>query len=342
MLPIGIEIGSSSIKAVELLRQKDVFLLSSYAQIPSPNEGISSDNETNLELTAEVLKKTWGELKTRNRIIALSVDQSLVFTRVLEMPEMTEMELASSINWEAEEYIPLPLPQVRLEWQVMNRKVGDNGEKRMDVLLIAVPRALVNKYHKIAELARLELKILEPESISIMRALKLFKIDNNYNVVVNFGDKKTDILVNSAGTISFVRSIPSGGRSLTRAISAGLHLTEEQAENYKIAYGFDKTKLDGALYNVMMPVFDVIIQEIKRAVIFQQNKDLNKPLNMLVICGAGSNLPDINVVLSNAYEMEIFTADPFSIIKPAAVNVKIGSTANQKFLVPVGLSMNEI
>ncbi len=341
-MPVGIEIGASSIKAVELTKQKDIFFVSSYSQIPSPNGGMASDNETDLELIAEVLKKTWGELKTKNRAVAIAIDQSLVFTRVLEMPEMTDVELASSINWEAEEYIPLPLNQVRLEWQIMNRKVTDNGEKRMDVLLIAVPRVLVNKYHKIAENARLELKILEPESVSIMRTLKLFKLDNGYNIIVNFGDKKTDILVNSAGTISFVRSIPSGGKSLTRAISAGLHITDEQAENYKIAYGFDKTKLNSAIYNVMMPVFDMIIQEIKRAIIFQQNKDLNKPLSALILCGAGSNIPDINVVLSNAFEMEIFTADPFSVIKPAHPNMKITSIANQKFLVPTGLAMNEI
>ena len=309
--------------------------------MPAPRNGIATDAPVDLELMAEVVHKTWNELKTKNRTIAVAIDQSYVFTRVLEMPQMSDFELTSSINWEAEEYIPLPLNQMRLEWQVMNRRVNENGEKRMDVLLVAVPKALIDKYHKIFELAHLDLKILEPECISIMRTMNLFNLGGKLNVVVNFGDKKTDILVNSAGAISFVRTVPTGGRALTRAISQGLNLPEDQAENYKTAYGFDKTKINGAIFNILQPVFNVILDEIKRAVIFQQNKEPSKALNTLVICGAGSNLPDVNVVLSNALNLEVITADPFAVIKSKTQNAK-SSTSNQKFLIAVGLAMNII
>ncbi len=309
--------------------------------MPSPKNGIASDNQTDLELLAEVVKKTWSELKTGNREISLAIDQSSVFTRVLDMPQMSDFELTSSINWEAEEYIPLPINQMRIEWQVMGKRTSDNGEKRMDVLLIAVPRVLIDKYHKIIDLARLELKFLEPECVALMRTLRLFGLDKKLNVTVNFGDKKTDILVNSSGSIAFIRTVPSGGKAMTRAIVSSLNLSEEQAENYKMAYGFDKTKLDGALYNIILPIFEAVLEEIRRAVMFQQNKDPSKPITTLVICGAGSNLPGLNVLLSNALNMEVFIADPFSMIKPKNASLNIAQSANSKFLVPVGLAMNE-
>lgn len=342
MLPIGIEIGSNSIKAVELVKTGNKYFLSSYAIAPATAKGIATDSNVDFEVIAEIVKKVVLELKTRNRMAAIAIDQSLVFTRVLEMPQMTDVELASAINWEAEEYIPLPISQVRLEWQIMRKNVNQEGEKRMDVLLVASPRNLIDKYHHLAEAAGLELKFLEPESIAILRALSLFNLDKGNTIVVNFGNSKTDILISSNGSVSFVRSVATGSKSLTRAIAKSLNISEEQAENYKLAYGFDASKLNGSLVTIMQPIFDVLIEEIKRAIVFQQNKDPQNLVKTLALCGAGSSMPNINVLLSNVLNLEVVTADPFVQIAPKDASVKIASQANQKFLVAVGLAMNEI
>lgn len=342
MLPIGIEIGSNSVKAVELVKSNNVFFLKSYSTMPAVEGGLTSDNNVDLEVLAEVLKKTWQSLKTHERGISIAINQLAVFTRVLEMPQMSDVELASSINWEAESYIPLPVGQVRIEWQVMKRYENKSGQKRMDVLLMAVPRGLVDKYYKVAELAGLELKALEPESVAIMRTMSLFKLHDSYSVIVNFGESKTDIIVCASGVISFVRSLSTGGKALTRAIETSLKLPLDQAENYKIAYGFDKSKLNGAIYQILTPVFNVVLEEIRRAMAFQQNKDPSHPLSMLAICGAGSNLPDLNVVLSTALNLEIITLDPFLTIKPFDKTLAISSSVNQKFLVTIGLAMNDL
>lgn len=342
MNAIGIDIGSNSVKAVELVKKGDKVFLKSYAISPSTTGEINSKSSVDTEVIAEIIKKTWDSLKTKNRNIALAIDQSSVFTRVLEMPQMSDVELASSINWEAESYIPLPVNQVRFEWQIMRRYENQTGQKRMDVLLIAVPRTLIDTYYKLVSLSNLDLKILEPESISIMRTLSLFKLNETLNVIVNFGESKTDIIVNSFGSISFVRSLPSGGKALTRAISKNLEIPEEQAENYKVAYGFDQTKINGAVYATLMPIFQSVIDEIRRAIAFQQNKDATRKISTIVLCGGGSNLPDMNIVLSTALNLEVFAADPFSVITPSDKNVKISSAVNQRFLVAVGLAMAEI
>lgn len=342
MLPIGIEIGSNTVKAVSLVKKGKEFFLQNYSTMPAVEGGITSDNKVDLEVLAEVVKKTWASLKTHERSVSMAINQLAVFTRVLEMPQMSDVELASSINWEAESYIPVPIGQVRMEWQIMKKYENASGQKRMDVLLMAVPRALVDKYYKIAELAGLELRALEPESIAIMRALPLFKLSDAYGVIINFGESKTDIIVSSGGAISFVRSLSTGGKALTRAIETSIKLPLDQAENYKIAYGFDKTKLNGAIYQVLMPIFNVVLEEIRRAIAFQQNKDSSHSLSFLAICGAGSNLPDLNVVLSSALNLEIVTLDPLSIIKPMDKKFAISSSVNQKFLVAAGLAMNEL
>jgi type IV pilus assembly protein PilM len=341
LLPIGVDIGSGFVKMVELVKKNNQFLLKNYASMMT---GLTTDakNAIDLEVTVEILKKTWSSLKTGNRNVAIAINQESVFTRVLEMPQMSDPELASSINWEAESYIPLPIAQVRFEWQVMKRYENATGQKRMDVLLIAVPREVIAKYYKLAELSGFELKILEPESVSIMRTLSLFKLDNSLSVIVNFGESKTDILVSNSGSVSFVRSLSTGGRALTRAIAKKLEIQEEQAENYKIAYGLDKTKLNGAVFEALSPVLQVIVDEVRRAIVFQQNKDLSKHVGTIVFCGGGSALPDLNVLISQSLNVEVLTADPFSVIKPENSKTKISSNVNQKFLVATGLSMGEL
>lgn len=324
---------------VEVVKKNNQFFLKSFASMPTSASDLSG---VDIEVTAEILKKTWAALKTRNRNVAFAINQLSVFTRVLEMPQMSDVELASSINWEAESYIPLPVNQVRFEWQIMRRYDNQSGQKRMDVLLIAVPRILIDKYYKLAEMAGFDLKILEPESVSLMRTLSLFKLDMSLNVVVNFGESKTDILVNNFGAVSFVRSLSTGGKALTRAISKTLEIQEEQAENYKIAYGFDKTKLNGAVYQAMLPVFQMIVDEIRRAIVFQQNKDLTKNVKTIILCGGASALPDLNVLLSSALNVEVLTADPFSVLKPENNKAPaLPHGINQKFLVATGLSMSE-
>jgi type IV pilus assembly protein PilM len=339
LLPIGLDIGSNSVKMVELVKKNNQFFLKNYASMMSSSSEL---NGVDLEVTAEIIKKTWSALKTRNTGIAFAINQLSVFTRVLEMPQMSDVELASSINWEAESYIPLPINQVRFEWQVMRRYENPSGQKRMDVLLIAVPRVLIDKYYKLSTMTGLELKVLEPESVSIMRALSLFKLDLSLNVIVNFGESKTDILVNNFGAVSFVRSLSTGGKALTRAISKSLEIQEEQAENYKIAYGFDRTKLNGAVMQAMLPVIQVTVDEVRRAIVFQQNKDLSKNVKTIVLCGGGSAIPDLNVLLSTSLNVEVLTADPFSVLKPEDRKMQIAPNVNQKFLVATGLAMSEI
>jgi len=336
---IGIDIGENSIKMVELVNRKNVFFLKSYAISANLSPVSQSENATSPEVIAELIKKELLGMKTKNRSVAFSINQSTVFTRVLEMPQMSDIELASAINWEAESYIPLPIGQVRFEWQVMKRYDDASGQKRMDVLLIAVPKTLIDRYYKIAELSGIEIKILEPENVSLMRALSLFHLDKTLNIIVNFGESKTDIIVNSYGDISFVRSVPNGGRALTRAISKNLEISEDQAENYKIAYGFDTKKLGGAVYNAIFPPFQNILEEIRRAIVFQENKDQTRKITSIVLCGGGSNIPDINIAISTAFNTEVLTADPFSVILPNDQSVKISSGVNQRLMVAVGLAM---
>lgn len=342
MLPVGVDIGSYSIKLLELIKKDKSFLLKNFAESKISISDVDIVNNLEVDIISETIKKIWSSFKIKTNVVAFSINQLAIFTRVLEMPEMSDIELASSINWEAESYIPLPLNQVRFEWQVMRRYEGKNGQKRMDVLLIAVPRSLIDKYYKIANSCGLELKVLEPESVSIMRAISLFKLDNAYNLIINFGDSRTDILVNNFGVLSFVRSISVGGKTFTRAISRSLEITEEQAENYKIAYGFDKEKLNGALFSVLYPIFQNILEELRRAIIFEQNKDPGKKISSIIFCGAGSALPDLNVLISEALNTEVVVADPLTILKTNNNAIKIPSGGNQKFLVAAGLAMNEI
>lgn len=342
MNSVGFEIESDAVRAIELEIDGENRTLLAAGQLVAPQVGIVQAEGENLELIAEVVKKVWVDLKTSNRQVSFSLQESSVFTRILEMPELSDVELSSAINWEAEQYIPLPLAQVRMRWEIVKKFRNNSNQKRMIVLLAAVPQALVTKYHKVAENAGLILKVLEPQSLSIIRALELFKLKSAYPLIIYFGQEKTNIMISSGGFLSFVRTLDQGGTTLNRMIATTLGITPEQADNYKLTYGLDKTKLNGSLYNIMIPFFNSILTEIKRAIVFHETKDPGHPLSSVILCGSASDIPGLSPLLASTFNLEVVVGDPIPLLKPKKKNpVKIATIANQKFLTAVGLAMNE-
>ncbi|KKQ76512.1 MAG: Tfp pilus assembly protein, ATPase PilM [Candidatus Daviesbacteria bacterium GW2011_GWF2_38_6] len=161
-LSVGLDIGFFSIKAVSLISDKDQYRLNTLGVIPTPQPGMVSEQESDLEALADAIKKllTTAKIDTKDVIIALP--ESKVFTRVIDdLPYLTDQELKSAIRYASEEFIPMPLSDVNLNWQVLARSDGKNKNARTIVLVIASPKNVVNKYMKVLSMAGLRAKALE-------------------------------------------------------------------------------------------------------------------------------------------------------------------------------------
>ncbi len=338
-MSVGIDIGSKSIKVVELTDKdsdKPVLKAAGIVGVTDANvEHLQNDSEfANL---AGIIKKLFRDAKVSSKQVSVSLPESLVFTRSLKLPLLTDSEIASAVKWQAEDIIPIPIKETIFQHVVLERNENSQPPEVL-VLVVAAPRTLVEKYVKLLSLAGLTVTGVETELIASVRALAPV---GQTVLLLNLGSKSTDIAIARNAKLVFSRTIPTGGDALTRAVAQSLGVAVPQAEEYKRTYGLSLSQLEGKVGTAISPVFKIIIEEIKKAVHFYQTDEKGEIPNLVILSGGGAGLPEITSTLTRSISTEAVIANPFSKI---VVDPQFG----QKLLpyaplyaVAVGLALRE-
>lgn len=307
---LGIDIGSHSIKLVELGRDGQSDVLVSIGSIATPPKALISTLHADQQAVSEAIKTLVKQTNTKTRDVIIALPESLVFTRVIEVPQLSERELASAIRWEAEQYVPLPLDQVNLDFTIL-RDTRDTQTSKMEVLLVASPKVLIEKYLRILDQADLNPVAAETEIISASRALVRTVMNVKTTLVVSLGAQTTDLAILRNGILAFTRSISAGGESLSRALVQGLDFNQNQAEQFKQTYGLDRNQLEGKILTAVKPIMDTIISEIKRAVAYYQEKYPQEKVEVILITGGTAKLPGMVMYIAEEIGIEVQLGSPF-------------------------------
>lgn len=338
---VGLDIGFFSIKAVSLANDGEHYKLISLGSIPTPQPGLVSDSDSDLEAVAVAIRKLLAAAKIDQKEVVAALPESKVFTRVIDdLPYLTDAELSSAIRYASEEFIPMPLSDVNLNWQVLARS-SERKKAKTIVLVVASPKNVVNKYVKLLNMAGVKPKILETDIIAVTRSLVGRNPFSPSTLLIQLGATTTDFAAVSQGLIWLTRSISTGGIAMTRALSQQFNFELLQAEEYKKVYGLNQDQLEGKVYEALKPLIDIIAQEGKR---ITQAFDAKYPQNQIkrvVLSGGGAKMPGLVVYLANALGLEVQEADPwYTVAKDKALMTKLTQEA-PSYSVAVGLALRE-
>lgn len=269
-MSVGIDIGSKTIKIVELAKEGQTWRLKGSGIVGYKGESLDKSLDGRIEtLLAEAIKKLHAAAKISSREVSIALPEPQVFTRTIKFPPLTDNEIASAVKWEAEQYIPIPIADAIVQHQIIERREKITPPEVI-VLLVAAPRALVEKYIRVVQAAGLTVVGVETEVISLVRSLAPLQ---GVSLVIDFGAGSTDIAISKNGVLSFSRSIPTAGEAFTRAVAQSLGVQIQQAEEYKRAYGLSQGQLEGKIKGAIDPVFRVVTDEIKKAIHFYQTEE---------------------------------------------------------------------
>jgi type IV pilus assembly protein PilM len=336
----GLDIGSHSIKVVQLRHDNKRFILQAFGKANTPPNALSSDAPLDQDALSAALRSLIKDAKITTNNVAVAFPESAIFTRVIEVPSMGDKELANAIQWEAEQYIPLPLKDVKLSWQVLSRP-KEPGAK-MSVFLVAAPNTLIDRYVSLLKAAKLNPVSFETETIAIKRALVDGREAGPTTLLISIGATTTDLAIVSGGVTSFTRSIATGGVALARAIAQDLGFEMGQAEEYKKNYGLVEDQLEGKVMQAIKPVFDIITSEIERAILFYQTRHPADPIKRVVLVGGTANLPGMVVYLATTIGLEVQIGAPWQNVEiPAELQQRIKEDETS-YAVAIGLAMKEI
>ncbi|MBI3341697.1 pilus assembly protein PilM [Candidatus Curtissbacteria bacterium] len=221
-----------------------------------------------------------------------------------------------------------------MQYKVVKKSVGPTG--KMDVLLTAAPKRVIEKYINVVKNAGLRPVALETESASLARAL--VAPTDPISIVVSLGALSTELIVASLGNVLFTRSIATGGTTLTRAIMAEFNLPQNQAEEYKQTYGILEDKLSGKVAAVLKPILDIIVSEITKAVEFVHTHVAEAQVARVIVTGGGAYMPGLAEFLVERTSLEVALGDPWQLFQKVG---KITELAGQGsfYAVATGLAL---
>jgi type IV pilus assembly protein PilM len=335
---VGIDFGTHSVKAVEL---KDISTqnpkLINFGSQTTPKGVINSEEKKDQKELADVLKKLYSDSNIKNKSIVVALPEFSVFTRFLEFPGVKKEELKDAVFYEAKQYIPVPIEEVRMSYIPIGFNEAKNAPR---VLLVAAPYKIIDSYIRISELAGLDIAAIETESVALGRAM--YRATNQKHVVMlDFGANSTDMSIMLDGYLVFSQSISIGSDSLTQAIINKFNFEYQQAEEYKRNYGVVPNVLEGKIHQVLSPILESIILEVSRGIEFYKNKTLAPAPTEYLLTGDGALLPGLAEYISKALHVNASIANPWTNIGIDQKFKDIISKSGPSYSVAIGLALKD-
>lgn len=340
---LGIDIGTASIKIIELEKKEGRFGLHNYGLFALSNVKGSQgggdqsilklpDNEIAWGIK-EVLKKS----KINARDAVASIPSFSTFSTVIEMPYLSEDDLAKAMPFEARKYVPIPLDEVVLDWSIIGT-TGESTKPNVEVFLAAVPRSETVRYQNIMKDAGLNLKALELENSALIRAL--LGNDLSPTAIVNIGGRSTSILIVSKGYERLSHNYEVGGFEITKTIAQSLKISIEKAEELKKKMGLNKAD-ENIINDAMASLIDMMAFETKKTI---ENYEAQKNLKVsrILLVGGMVNMPHFLNYFKQKMDREVFIGNAFArVVYPKGLESGIGELAST-FAVAAGLGMRDI
>lgn len=339
---LGIDVGASLIKIVELELEDKRYKLVNYAIFPLEKyllRGNSADDLGSLKIPteemAEILQRCVKEAKFKARQVCISIPVRLSFSTLIDLPDMPDREVAAAIPFEARKYIPVPTSEVVLDWSVVNPLTKKPGRQ---VLLIAVPKEIVRDYGEMVQLAGLKLKAIEGETFSLSRVL--VGNDKSSIVLIDAGARSVNISIIDGGHIRIIHNLEMGGLKVTHAIAKQMNLNPDEAEKIKkeLSTGQVSASQVSQIKGVVSSSVGIIAVEIKKIIESYQEK-YNRKIEKCIVVGGCVRLFGLTDYLTSKLSLDVSLGDPFArIIYPPLLKPVI-QDLGPALTVAVGLAM---
>lgn len=333
----GLDIGMGSVKVVQVTGDKTGMFLEAIGETKTPNyDWVKGDTKSkSIEEVGAAIRLLLSDLKIKARKVVACLPEDEVISRLIRLPPLKDSEIRDALKFEAETFVPYPLDQVSIDYEVIER----DSAGRLTVFAIAARNELIQAYIKLFKFSGLELLALESPAVSMKRVLNSSVANVPGIILIDMGEKYSDIVSLNKGNIAFTRSMSVGGESLTRAISVNLGLDMASAEEYKKAYGMKEMELEGKIKNAIAPVFSNMAEEIRKAMsLFLEEQ--GRPVDLLVLSGGGANLPGLAEEITRLLGVEVQVIQPFLHIDTTKLVVPVNlASEGCRFSLAVGLAL---
>ncbi len=342
---LGIDIGTSSVRIVELSRKGQAYKLENYGGLETSSFKKrpfrvfekNTPSLSNKEI-AKSIQAIFKETGIQTREVNFSIPDFCSFFTSIKLPAMAEDEVSQAVQYEIRPYIPLPLNEVTLDWSIIE---GHSPATPLKILVVAIPNDIISEYREIAQLADLNLRILESEVFALAKSS--IKNEEKKKVIglIDIGARSTTCSIVEEGVLKISHSFNTAGNQLTEIIARSLNIDYNKAEGIKKKYGVisnngpDESK---DVRNILIPLIDSILEEIKKAFRSFYSKE-GKEVEKILLSGGLISMPGLKEYFSTELKKEQDIVDPFFNIGCPSILARALKEIGPNYAIATGLAM---
>ncbi|MEJ2096504.1 MAG: type IV pilus assembly protein PilM [Deltaproteobacteria bacterium] len=310
---IGLDIGSRTIKASEVVQAKRGRTLEKFGMIDIDSGLIEEGAIREPEAVADSIRQLWKDSGFRGSSVAISIGGYSVIVKKINVQTASEEQLQENIHFEAEQYIPFDISDVNLDFQILGE--NEHNPNQMSVLLVAAKKEMVNDYVNLAQLAGLNPCIIDVDAFALQNIFEMnYDLKNENIALIDIGASKTSLNILKGSASVFMRDVSLGCGQINQKIASIADCTVDEAESLKFGESSDKISLED-LSDIISSVVSDWCTEIRRALDFFYSTYPDEQIKKIVLSGGGGSIKEFRQLLAVETSAEVQTINPFENIQ---------------------------
>jgi type IV pilus assembly protein PilM len=340
---IGLDIGTSGVRAAELSFGKGGVTLERFGQIAVPEGAVRDGEVIDTAAVAHAIKQLWSHTRFSHKNVIMGVANQRVIVRQVDLPWMPITELKESLPFQVQDFLPMPVDQTLLDFHPLEEVQGAGGARLLRGLLVAAAREMVLSNVRAVEQAGLKPTMVDLTSFAVLRSVaNIGVVDNEIEALVDIGARVTNIVVHSGGVPHFVRILLMGGQDVTDAVANNLGVSHEEAEALKHELGSgshsDSAAAAGRVADVTAAT---LVDEIRGSLDYYMSSTPHGPVQRVVLTGGGSRLRGLVDRMAASTRVPVVVGDPLGSLHLGRTGLTDDQVRHVQHLaaVPVGLAL---
>lgn len=332
----SLDIGTNSMRIVQLSgNQQHGWTLQKFAYVPMDPKLTQDSSELGKKRLGEAILGAVEQagIKTKNMALGLSANKT--FTSIVETDTLPEKELEKAFKYEIDKYVPMPLNDAKADYLVLGPSPNDPA--KTEILVSSVAKDYAESTMELIEKTGLNIIAMEPEPLAMARSLAIpGAIDAT--MMVDFGEKSTDLVIMYKNQPRLVRSIPGGFNTLVRAVATGLNVREDQSRQFILKFGLDQNQIEGKVFELLNSHLDNYATELTKSVRFFQTKYINGKVGGIVLSGYAEMIPLFPEYIESKTGITTMKGNPWQLVRTTSSQQQALMNVASEFAVAIGLS----
>jgi type IV pilus assembly protein PilM len=343
---VGLDIGTTAVRAAEVSVRRSPMVLERFGQVALPAGAVVDGEVADPDAVAAAVKELWRQAKFRSKRVTMGVANQRVVVRLVDLPWMEPDELRRSLRFQVQEYIPIPVDDAELDFNVLDELDGPDGQRSMRVLLVAAQKDMIAGHLQAGLRAGLDPVGIDLTPFALLRSLVpegSAQFAEAGEALIDIGARVTNIVVHEAGVPRFVRILLMGGQDITEALRQGLALDQEDAERAKLEVANGASE-DPAVNRIVEQKVASFVEEVRGSLDFYRAQADAVPVERVLVSGGGSRLWPLAERLHSALRLPVEVGRTLESVRPGRVGLPEEQLAELEPVaaIPVGLALGGV